>query len=113
MAFGKRLEKVLEDNNSNPNDIAERIGISASTIYSIIRRDSSNASVDLLLKISEELGVDPYIFSDGYDYQSSQKNALSEDKAKKKISSFLDELTDEEIDKLYDYVKYLLWKRDH
>lgn len=111
MAFGKKLEKVLEENNSNPNDIAERIGVSSSTIYSIIRRDSSNASVDLLLRICKELDVDPQIFSDSGI--TKKNNAPPEDEALSVINSFLSELTDEEIDKLYDYVHYLLWKRDH
>lgn len=112
MGFGKRLEKILKEHNSNPNDIADRIGVPAATIYSIIRRDSSNVSVDLLLKISNELDIDPYDFADTQDFKSHKKTPYPEIR-RKKINPFLDELTDYEFDLLCHYVQYLFWRRDN
>ena len=57
MGIGNKLSKLLEANNTNANELANKIGVSPQTIYSIIKRDSKKADIEVLLKIADELGV--------------------------------------------------------
>ena len=64
MGIGAKLDKLLKERGSNPNELAAKIGVSAQTIYSMIKRDSKKADIEVLIKISEELGVEPEYFCD-------------------------------------------------
>lgn len=57
MGIGKTLSNILEENNSNPNELSERTGIPPSTIYSIIKRDNMKVDISVLARICKELGV--------------------------------------------------------
>ena len=57
MGIGSKLSKLLEVNGTNANELANKIGVSPQTIYSIIKRDSKKADIEVLLKIADELGV--------------------------------------------------------
>ena len=57
MGIGSKLSKLLELNGTNANELANKIGVSPQTIYSIIKRDSKKADIEVLLKIADELGV--------------------------------------------------------
>lgn len=57
MGIGAKLQDILNANNSNPNDLAMRIGITPSTIYSIIKRDNTKVDIEVLLKICREFNV--------------------------------------------------------
>lgn len=110
MGFGKLLEAKLIKNDVKQADLADAINIPRSTLSSIINRDVSKVEIETFLKICQFLKCDPEEFYD--EYSAQEKSLSAEDKTKKKINAFLDELTDEEIDKLYDYVEYLLWRRE-
>lgn len=58
MGIGKTLSDILSEQNRNPNEFAETIGESPSTIYSIIRRDNMKVDITILAKICSELNVD-------------------------------------------------------
>lgn len=64
MGIGNKLSTLLEKNNTNPNELAKQVGVSAQTIYSIIKRDSKKADIEVLLKIADILGVTVEYFVD-------------------------------------------------
>ena len=64
MGIGAKLDKLLKERGSNPNELALKIGVSAQTLYSMIKRDSKKADIEVLIKISEVLGVEPEYFCD-------------------------------------------------
>ena len=57
MGIGKKLEQLLEVNNMNANELARKINVSPQTIYSMIKRDSKKADIEVLLNIAEVFGV--------------------------------------------------------
>ena len=57
MGIGSTLQQLLELQNSNVNEVATATGVSASTLYSIIRRDSMSANIEDLYKVAHYLGV--------------------------------------------------------
>lgn len=65
MGIGVKLEKLLKDRNMNVNEIAQKINVAPTTIYSMIRRDSKKADIEVLFKLAKELGVDAEYFCGG------------------------------------------------
>lgn len=74
MGIGKTLSNILVEKNSNPNDLAERIGVAPSTIYSIIKRDNMKVDITVLAKICKELSVDMERFYEEYVAESHKKD---------------------------------------
>lgn len=64
MGIGLKLEKLIKDRNTNVNELAQKVGVAPTTIYSMIRRDSKKADIEVLFRISKELGVDAEYFCD-------------------------------------------------
>lgn len=64
MGIGNRLSVLLEKRETNPNELAKKVGVSPQTIYSIIKRDSKKADIEVLLKIADILGVSVEYFID-------------------------------------------------
>lgn len=64
MGIGAKLDSLLKLKGSNPNELAQRVNVPAQTIYSMIKRDSKKADIEVLIKISKELGVEPEYFCD-------------------------------------------------
>ena len=64
MGIGAKLEKLLKKRNKNANELAQNIGVAPTTIYSMIRRDSKKADIEVLFKLAKELGVDAEYFCD-------------------------------------------------
>lgn len=62
MGIGIKLDKLLKERGTNANELAQQINVSAQTIYSMIKRDSKKADIDVLVRISKVLGVDPEYF---------------------------------------------------
>lgn len=62
MGIGAKLDGLLKLQGSNPNELAQKINVPAQTIYSMIKRDSKKADIEVLIKISKELGVEPEYF---------------------------------------------------
>lgn len=57
MGIGKTLQQLLQTRNSNVNEVATATGVSPSTLYSIIKRDSMSANIEDLYKVAHYLGV--------------------------------------------------------
>ena len=54
MGDGKNLKKYLDEKGTNVRKIAKATGISATTLYSIIQKDS-NIRFDFALRLANEL----------------------------------------------------------
>ncbi|WP_370850226.1 helix-turn-helix domain-containing protein [Megasphaera sp.] len=88
MGIGKRLSDLLSQKNMKVSELAERANVKASTIYSIIKRDNMKVDLDILLSISNVLGVHAEYFKDGNIYSHQQyisENALKYDILVKKV----------------------------
>lgn len=64
MGIGKKLSELMKKQGTNANELAQKIGVAPTTIYSMIKRDSKKADIEVLIRISEELGVEPEYFCD-------------------------------------------------
>lgn len=81
MGIGTKLAILLDQKETNPNELAKKVGVSPQTIYSIIKRDSKKADIEVLLKIADILGVSVEYFIDDPDSSVSAqlKNFSSTD----------------------------------
>ena len=57
MGDGKNLKKYIDEKGTNVRKIAKATGISATTLYSIIQKDS-NIRFDFALRLANELQID-------------------------------------------------------
>lgn len=57
MGIKNRLSVLMQERKTNANDLAVKINVSPSTIYSIMQRDSNRIDIDLILKIAHALDV--------------------------------------------------------
>lgn len=64
MGIGSKLSKLMDMNGTNANELARKIDVSPQTIYSIIKRDSKKADIEVLLKLADTLGVTAEYFVD-------------------------------------------------
>ena len=80
MGIGSILQKLIDDNNTNVVEVSKATGVAATTIYSIIRRDSKSANISDLAKIAHHLGV-----TLDYFYENETDDNLSLSVHEKKI----------------------------
>lgn len=73
MGIGKTLSDILKEKDINVNELANKIEVSPSTIYSIIQRDNTKVDITVLARICTELNVSMERFY--IDYIDSDKNA--------------------------------------
>ena len=59
---GTKLEQLLKERNMRVAELSRRTGISPSTLYSLIQRDTKGMDIDILLKICHALNVTPEVF---------------------------------------------------
>ena len=64
MGIGNKLDDLLKDRNMTVSELARRVGVAPTTIYSIIQRNNKKVDIDVLLDISDCLGVDAEYFRD-------------------------------------------------
>jgi transcriptional regulator with XRE-family HTH domain len=57
MGIGSKLDTLIKERGRNVSDLAKATGVSAPTIYSIIRRDNTKVDLDILQAIADELCV--------------------------------------------------------
>ncbi len=60
--IGSKLKSILEERSMNVSELSRRIGVSAQTLYSIIKRDTNKIDFDVLLKICSELDIPVELF---------------------------------------------------
>ena len=107
IGIGKTLSDILDQKNTNPNELSEISGVPPSTIYSIIKRDNSKVDIQVLLKICKALNVKADVFYD--EYISEEENQKDSPDKWESLKSELMQLSDAAIDELHKYIKYLLW----
>ncbi len=96
MGIGIKLSKLLDSNGTNANELANKIGVSPQTIYSMIKRDSKKADIEVLLKIADTFGVTAEYFVD-------------EDEQPQTMAAHFDgdEYTAEELNKIKEYAAFI------
>ncbi|MCR5404313.1 MAG: helix-turn-helix transcriptional regulator [Butyrivibrio sp.] len=57
MGIKNRLTSLLDERSMNTNELAQRINVTPSTLYSLLQRDSNRIDIDLIMKISHALGI--------------------------------------------------------
>lgn len=73
MGDGKKLKECLKNKGTNVRRIAKAAGIPATTLYSIIQKDS-NIRIEYALLLASALGVDIHeICSNGLDLNTIQE----------------------------------------
>lgn len=100
MGIGSKLSKLIEANNTNPNELARKVGVSPQTIYSIIKRDSKKADIEVLLRIAEFFGVTVEYF-------------VEEDSKPVTLAAHFDgsEYTESELEEIKNFAEYVKTKR--
>ena len=69
----------MGEKNENPNSLAEKIGVSSSTIYSIIKRDNMKVDISVLAKICEFFNVPMEKFYNEYINSKEQQLFSADD----------------------------------
>lgn len=70
MGDGKKLKDCLKNKGTNVRRIAKAAGIPATTLYSVIRKDTS-IRLDYALRLARELEIDVHeICSTGLDFKA-------------------------------------------
>lgn len=70
MGDGKKLKECLKNKGTNVRRIAKAAGIPATTLYSVIRKDTS-IRLDYALRLARELEIDVHeICSTGLDFKA-------------------------------------------
>lgn len=72
MGIGKRLAQLLDERGTNVHEVALATGISPSTLYSVIQRDSMSANIHDLALVARQLNVDLEYFSGMPESSSSE-----------------------------------------
>lgn len=67
MGIGNKLDTLLNERDITVTELARKIDIAPTTIYSIIQRNNKKVDIDVLIKISKVLGVNVEYFSDIVD----------------------------------------------
>lgn len=103
MGIGSKINKLMNEKNINANELANKVGVAPTTLYSMIKRDSKKADIEVLIKIANELGVSVEYFSD--DYEPSYRVDT--------LAAHFDgqEFTDEELDEIMNFVEFVKNKR--
>ena len=55
--IGSKLKELLEDRGMNVMELSKQAGVSAQTLYSIIKRDNMKIDFDVLVSVCRALGV--------------------------------------------------------
>lgn len=99
MGIGIKLSNLLTERNMTVAELAKRIDVAPTTIYSIIQRNNKKVDIDVLLDIAEVLNVEAEYFRD-----SPRTQALA---AHKEGENF----TADELEKIEEYKKLLIAAR--
>lgn len=96
MGIGNKLNDLLAERRVTVTDLARKIDVSPSTIYSIIQRNNKKVDIDVLIKISKILGVNVEYFSDITDEPMT-------------IAAHFDgdEYTEEELDEIKQFAEFV------
>ena len=108
MGFGKLLEEKMKIRNVKQAELSEAVGIPKTTLSSMISRDNTKIEIETFLKICDYLQCDPEEFYD--NYSGNKKNSSPVNDEREALRSKIEELSDESLIKLEEFMDYLLWK---
>ena len=97
--IGERLAEIRKDYGDTQETLAERLGVSLSTVRAW-EQEKSSPSHEMLVTICRYYGI-----------SSDYLLGLSETDGKYIRRSFAVQLTKEELQALREYENYLIWKR--
>ena len=95
MGIGDKLQKLISQKNTNVNELSINANVSPSTLYSIIKRNNTKVDIDVLIRISNILGVPVEFFSDETCLNSCSQ--LDNPQTKKVPKDLKKNLEDEEV----------------
>lgn len=100
MGIGNKLDSLLKDREMTVTELARRVDVAPTTIYSIIQRNNKKVDIDVLIKIAKILGVNTEYFSDLADEPTT-------------IAAHFDgsEYTEEELDKIKEFAAFVKAQR--
>ena len=64
MSVGSKLKYVIDETGRNAFEVGRAAGVSDSTIYGLIKRDSDKVTLNILYRLARELEVDLEFFVD-------------------------------------------------
>lgn len=99
MGIGTKLSMLMDANQTNANELAKRVGVSPQTIYSIVKRDSKKADIEVLLKIADIFGVTVEYFVDENPPQTLAAHFNG------------DEYTEEELNRIKEFAAFVKTNR--
>ena len=100
MGIGNKLDNLLSERGMTVTELARKVNVAPTTIYSIIQRNNKKVDIDVLIKIARTLGVNTEYFGDVDD----QSDTIA---AHKDGENF----TTDELAKIEEYKKLLLAAR--
>ena len=114
MGIKNRLNVLLKERHMTANELASRINVTPSTIYSILQRDSARIDIDLIMKIAHGLGVTAdELLSDEIEAAASRPyDILLDDEGKRLLVEF-NNLSSDAKDRLLAYVQILKDMESH
>lgn len=100
MGIGNKLDTLLTERGMSVTELARRVDIAPTTIYSIIQRNNKKVDIDVLIKIAKTLGVNTEYFADTCDTPQT-------------IAAHFDgsEYTEEELEEIKQFAAFVKSKR--
>ena len=100
MGIGNKLDTLLSERGMTVTELARRVDVAPTTIYSIIQRNNKKVDIDVLIKIARTLGVNTEYFGD-VDNQPTTIAAHFDG----------DEYTEAELDEIRQFAEFVKNKR--
>lgn len=100
MGIGNKLSDLLSERHMTVTELARKINVAPTTIYSIIQRNNKKVDIDVLLDIADILGVEAEYFRDS---ESQHTIAAHFDG---------DEYTEEELEEIKKFAAFVKAKRN-
>lgn len=111
MKIGEKLQGLMVAKGTNANELAQRAGVPASTLYSIIKRNNTKADIDVLIRIANILGVPVEYFGEEESiWSSAGKKALELSEAEVDVIKKYRQLSAGDKEKVHDFIDYRLYK---
>ena len=73
MAFGQSLKALLDERGIKQNELAKKIGLSESTLSSMISRDVGKVDIEIFLQICDAIDCDPEQFYQDYKRKKARR----------------------------------------
>lgn len=109
MKIGEKLQCLMVAKGTNANELAQRAGVPASTLYSIIKRNNTKADIDVLIRIANILGVPVEYFGEEESiWSSAGKKAFELSEAEVDVIKKYRQLSASGKKAVYSHLKFVL-----